>query len=189
MGAIAALALAPLALTGCTGASSSAAPGPTSMASTATASVSPGPTPYVELTPPPLPQAAYSGDESGAKAFAKYFFEVVNYVTATEDSSPLKAISDSKCSTCAKTISSAEKARTAKEKVQGAVFFTKGAEVLPESRPPAYAIQVALSRSAGRTLNAEGSPVASTTPVPDVVFSVHLSWRGDKWLVTEVSNS
>ncbi|MGN6243381.1 MAG: DUF6318 family protein [Motilibacteraceae bacterium] len=183
MGAIAALALAPLALTGCTGASSSAAAGPTPAASTASPAPTPRETP--KPTPPAIPDAAESADEQGAKAFAAYFWQVVNYVGRTRDTVPLQKISSADCKSCNQTIDTATKARAKGESVIGAVVDVRATEII--QRGPVWKVEVGMSRSSGVSVDSQGTPIATTKAVPILVVDMTMERRDGEWVATSVT--
>jgi hypothetical protein len=80
----------------------------------ATASIStPSPTPTASASPsasstptasgsvePAMPKAATKNSAGGAKAFARYFVDLVNYSGATGDTKTLASLSDPRCDGC-----------------------------------------------------------------------------------------
>lgn len=188
MGAIAALALAPLALTGCSGASSSAA-APTPMASTASAS--PSATRTAIATPPSLPDAAKSATRDGAKAFTAFFFEVVNYSIRVSDGTELRRISLASCSTCINTARDADRARSSNWTPVGGEF-----KVVDLAAPGGtgkgvtrLTVDALVSRAAGRVLDGGQSPIASNPASPKIVYEVVVVWQGGKWQVASAKSA
>jgi hypothetical protein len=104
--AVATLALlTPTALLGLTGCAGSANPAPPSTAAPTTApitaptAVASGPA-AAAPTPPAMPGAARAHTRAGAKAFVRYFWDVVDYAQATGDTSPITSISVPGCRGC-----------------------------------------------------------------------------------------
>ena len=62
------------------------------------ASVEPSPEP--SLTPPVLPEEAKQQTPEGAVAFATWWFDTLNYATATGDTAILKSVAGPDCGTC-----------------------------------------------------------------------------------------
>lgn len=56
--------------------------------------------PAVNVPVPGLPIAAKEQSESGASAFAKNYFDLINYTVETNDPEPLKKYSQRKCEIC-----------------------------------------------------------------------------------------
>ena len=71
----------------------------------ATAASSPTATGPVE---PVLPEAANAPTAAGAEAFAKFYWETVNYAQATGDTAPVRAVSASTCQPCASSATAIE---------------------------------------------------------------------------------
>src|SRR5689334_8294933 len=85
-----------LTLTACSG-SADPSPPPTTRSTPTSAAPSPTPSPTV----PVMPEAAKAHTTAGAKAFVRYFWQVVNYAQATGDTAAIAAMTDSKsCSQC-----------------------------------------------------------------------------------------
>src|SRR5689334_1786838 len=85
-------------LTACTGNTGTADPPPATPTTTTTTTPTPTPTQPVA---PVMPQAAKAHTKAGAKAFVRYFWQVVNYAQATGDTAAVADLADSKsCSQC-----------------------------------------------------------------------------------------
>ncbi len=95
--ALTALGLA-ATLTAC---GSEAAPAPAPTPSIA-ASPTPSPTPTASATlaPPVMPEAAKAHTEAGAKAFVIYYWQVVDYSSATLETSLLEKLTGDGCDAC-----------------------------------------------------------------------------------------
>ena len=81
-----------LGLAGCT---SDAAPTPEPLPSR---SASPSPSP--SATPPSLPAEAEGTSPAAAKAFARHYFDLINYAARTGDTADLRAASAHECVSC-----------------------------------------------------------------------------------------
>jgi len=53
---------------------------------------------------PDLPNAAKRNSKDGATAFAKYYFEVINYTVESNDTRPLKRLTSRECQICGETL-------------------------------------------------------------------------------------
>ncbi len=92
--AVVALTLPVLVLSACTDEGSSQEPSPTPSSSSPTPTVTP------TDTGPSIPPEALGDDEESAKAFVKYYFEVVSEGIVTGDMSTLEQLSHAKCESC-----------------------------------------------------------------------------------------
>ena len=89
------IGLALLTLTGCSG-SADPSPPPTTRSTPTSAAPSPTASPTV----PVMPEAAKAHTKAGAKAFVRYFWQVVNYAQATGDTAAIRTLSARKCAEC-----------------------------------------------------------------------------------------
>jgi len=66
-----------------------------------TASPSPSTSPSADdSTPPPLPSVAKQKTVAGAKAFAEYYWQMVNYAQSSQDVAPLRKLGEPTCEAC-----------------------------------------------------------------------------------------
>lgn len=72
-----------------------------------------------ELEPPEMPALAREQTPEGAVAFAEWWFDTLNYATATGDTSGLADASDAQCETCANFISQIEGAYSRGGHIEG----------------------------------------------------------------------
>ena len=93
-------ALSLLTTAGCTGAADPAEPTPPPTPPATASTPSPTPTGPATPTPPVMPDAANAHTKAGAKAFVRYFWQVVNYAQATGDTAPINSLNSSNCSAC-----------------------------------------------------------------------------------------
>lgn len=108
------------AAAGCSGNGNPAEPTSSPPAPSATTSSSPpkaSPSPTAKPTPKPvpasskgpaknwpvpkMPEAAEQKTKAGIVAFAKYYFEIVDYTVLTYDTNPIKAVTEHSCYLCA----------------------------------------------------------------------------------------
>lgn len=61
-----------------------------------------GPATNVEV--PQLPKEARQNTEDGAKAFAEYYFDLINYVVETNKTGPIKKVTTRQCQFCGEAI-------------------------------------------------------------------------------------
>ncbi|QNN52285.1 DUF6318 family protein [Nocardioides mesophilus] len=92
------------ALSACT---SSAEPAPLPSPSPSASSSAPAPSP--SATPPSLPPAASGTSPAAAKAFARHYFDSINYAAATGDTDELRALGAEDCVSCEAIASNIEK--------------------------------------------------------------------------------
>ncbi|MGN6574162.1 MAG: DUF6318 family protein [Nocardioides sp.] len=90
----ASVAVALAAVSGCT---SSAEPTP---APTPTLSSSPSESPSPSAAPPTMPAEAEGTSPRAAKAFARHYFDVINYAARTGDTRQLRKLGTSDCVSC-----------------------------------------------------------------------------------------
>ncbi|MCC3277360.1 DUF6318 family protein [Arthrobacter sp. zg-Y20] len=106
---------AAVVLAGCTGASGDSGTGaasPSPSQSSASATPTPTPTPSAVYKPasaegpaenvplPAMPEEAKVESKEGLEAFARYWYELVNYGYETGDTEPIRAISGPDCAVC-----------------------------------------------------------------------------------------
>jgi len=106
-------------LSGCSSSDSAApTPGvssPAAAVTTTSASVTP------TVAAPVLPEAAKQPTRPGAEAFFRYFIDVYTYTFTSQDTTPMRTISDSGCTFCTGAVEDAESSRANGEHVVGGV--------------------------------------------------------------------
>lgn len=124
----------------------------------------------------------------GAKSFAAFFFDVVNYSTVVTNGDAIRSISESSCSLCVNTAKDADEAGSSGLTPRGGAITVKDVEA-PGGSPAApveMAVDVLVSREAGQLLDKSGSTVASNPADPQTIFNVVVRWEGDQWKVASV---
>nr|WP_269437858.1 DUF6318 family protein [Arthrobacter sp. zg-Y919] len=101
-----------LFLTACTDASGDSGDGDTPSTQASTPTPTPSPTPSATYKPasaegpaenvplPVMPEEAKVQSKEGLEAFAKYWYDLINYGFETGDAEPIRAISGSDCAVC-----------------------------------------------------------------------------------------
>lgn len=207
MGAAATM-LAVLAAAGCSGASSgggasstaspptkgiaSGEPTPpqTSTASSSPASKSPTATPTSKSTAagaPGVPEPARQHTKAGAKAFATYYFDLVNVLYRDPKSGNLKGLEADGCKICKSTDAEMRRMAASGQKYdRDQIKYAISRQVLtPDDGANVF---LTMKQQPAKLLAADGT-VVSTTPTPFVKSIAVLSWQnGNGWRVQDVAN-
>lgn len=83
------------------------------------------PSPEPSLMPPPLPELATQQTSEGAEAFAMWWFDTLNYATATGDTAGLAAASGPDCEACANYIEEIDTAYRFGGRIEGGLYSVK----------------------------------------------------------------
>lgn len=121
------LALAALfvpSLAACGGETAAPAPPPTH-------ALSPSMTPSATVGPPPRPHAAMAGTIAGAKAFVRYYTDLITYAELTLDTAPVEAASLPTCTGCWGGINSLKKFRQHGDQIKGAHLSVRSIVISP----------------------------------------------------------
>jgi hypothetical protein len=171
-------------VSGCTDTSARPKPLPSPSPSSSVAS----PTPSPSATPPSLPAEARGTSAAAAKAFVRYWVEVLNHAGATGNTAQLDEVSDDNCRSCQAVIRSIDEAYRAGgyfrgngwsvETLQPQPFQTKTRPVL--SAGVHIAPQDVLRREGGKVTHFEGGQRS-------MLF--RLQWAGGHWTVLQVDQT
>jgi hypothetical protein len=124
---------------------------------------------------------------SGAQEFAKYWFDSLNYGTATGDIAPLRGASESTCAMCADIVAAIRNSYGDGGYLQGGTYkvrAVKTEEFGLEDRP---VLQISFDRTSRSGFAPDGQ-VRDSVPAASFVNSeITLAWTGDRWKVSIVS--
>ena len=164
------------------------APAPSEQEPSATPSAEPNapePDPTGQApAPPELPQAATQQTPEGAAAFASWWFDTLNYATATGDTGPLTSSSQlTTCESCTSYIDDIDNTY-----VEGGRFT--GSSVAAQVEAPSAVddrvatFQVRLEVGAGTRVTTDGQ-VTELNPESVVVVAATV-WVEDRWLMGDL---
>ena len=185
--------LACLASSGCTGGpddnvtAPTFAPAPSEQEPSATPSAEPSasePDPTGQaLVPPQLPQAATQQTPEGAAAFASWWFDTLNYATATGDTAALRASTEmSVCETCEALITRVEAAYSSGGGIVGGLVRTS--VEAPQTVDEGVATFVVRVDAEGASVHANGE--TEELPPGETVATVAAFWR-DGWVMGDIA--
>ena len=186
--------LACLASSGCTGGpddnvtAPTFAPVPSEQEPSATPSAEPSasePDPTGQApVPPELPQAATQQTPEGAAAFATWWFDTLNYATATGDTRALAEASLPECETCTGFRDRIADAYSTGGRIEGGAL---GVQVQPAPlvQDGVATMQVSGEAGAGVVKTASGETKTElTAETVNIVMAV--AWTGERWIVGEL---
>jgi Family of unknown function (DUF6318) len=190
--ACAAATVSAAALTACSG--GDLPPPPTfGTSGSATGSTSaPAPDPSVNASstatpsPPALPKAATALDAQGASAFARYWFDVVNYTYHSGDTHLIRSLSTAECQFCASFVRDTEKATAQGRRTVGADVSVIAAVVPPPSSNDLFQVQALVDQAAGTEVDAVGNVITSLSPNSKARIDVFLRRDTTSWRVRGV---
>lgn len=169
------------ALTGCVGGSDAQPTPPATPTPSPTSS--PSPTPPAGPTLPPAPEPATG--KKGAKAFVRYYWDVVNYAQATGDTEVLKTLGVDECDSCNVGIETIEN-----NTVQGAVVT--GGHLTPRRLTPRHVSTGSLGEvwSIGVVLDNTDQTVTypdkvQRFPATTITISMAAVQRAGTWTLTD----
>ena len=179
------------AAAGCT--STTGGPGTTTAVGTRSSTVSPTTSPSASVTasltstyPADVPPEARANTPAGAKAFARYFFELANKAYTTPQSGLLAPLSTPNCKTCA-----SYEANSQRYVEQRQRHTTDPVEVIETSLAPdtppgvSQTVDVVIHQRPSHLVDSFGA-VVSTLTDRRAVFAVDLNWTGTYWLVNSI---
>lgn len=170
--AAALLAALVLAATACTGsqAPATAGPSPESPGSSASATTTPTPTPTASYKPadatgraqnvpvPVLPEAAKAETKEGLEAFARYWYELLNYAYETGDLSLISSVSSETCVLCGKVFPGIETWNAEGRWIVGATVTVVAAQsTFVRTTNDNFQVAVQSQQHSGSLKNADGS--------------------------------
>ena len=176
MGRRVVVALFLLALVGCSHSSPKPAPMPSVSTGTASPSASGAPS---------MPAAAEGTDAAAAKAFAKHYFDVINYATVTGDTAPLLALSDPSCESCQAIAQNIDRAYSAGGRIRSQGWEIRLAAVAPGATARAQALDLQVLQHP-ETVVASAGHAPKTYPGGRAAMSIHLRHEGAAWHVARL---
>ena len=137
--------------------------------------------------PPKLAAAAKTHTAAGAKSFATYFLQAVDWGLATTDPYLISAISAPSCRACAGYIQSLTAMRARGDTIRGARIQVVSAAVMRGSLPvqAEYGVQLVIREEASVAAST-GSAAPSTDSRANQDYArVYLDWTAAGWQVVE----
>lgn len=134
------------------------------------------------LVPPTLPAAAKGSNDKAARAFARYWIDMVNYAQATGDTASLAELHGGGCSACTGGVDAVEETYSAGKSVAGGSYQIVLINSLDSGHSNVRVVAMNTERSAQTILNQRGTKVGSS-PAGDTSFKLYLRRDGRRWLV------
>jgi hypothetical protein len=122
---------------------------------------------------------------TGASAFARYYFGVIEQAFASGQVESLRSLSDPKCTGCQAYIDSIIRIRDADETAVGASFTITSAEA-PAFEGPEARVDVIYDTDGSQIIDASGQVVYEEPASDNNGMQVSLRRQGATWTVTEL---
>jgi len=136
------------------------------------------PSPAPTEAAPPLPDLAVQQTPEGAVAFTQWWFETLNYATATGDTAGLRAASDPACGTCDSFVLEIENAFTSGGRIEGGLFDVR-VDPAGALEPLGVRVPVFADVSATEIMRADGSAIKTfDAEQSTIVFTALLTDAG-----------
>jgi hypothetical protein len=129
--------------------------------------------------PVPAPEVS-SGGVEGAKAFVRYYNEVLNYAYATGDTEELQRLSAPGCAACQLSINSVRRFNANGGHVEGGWRAVLSAELPGRPAGPNFQLLVTTSVTEGRVVNRTGQVIHQ-----EPAFKI----RNSTWIVSRESTA
>jgi hypothetical protein len=159
---------------------------PSPSASSAAPPESPEPSAEPTVAAPPLPELATQQTPEGAVAFTEWWFETLNYATATGDTAGLRAVSEDTCGTCSAFAERIESAYLGGGRIQGGAVSVR-VDPPPSVEQGGAALAVFSSTAGGEVEDASGQVTLALT-AEDVALVVAVLWRETRWTVGGITS-
>jgi hypothetical protein len=136
-------------------------------------------------TPPVMPPLAKEKSTAGAKAFIRYFVEVLNYSHVAESTQRLRRLSASDCAVCKAIASAIEEMRRRGGRQEGAEWVILGLGSLPSSESNLFNLVADIRINRGSTRRSSGAQIQHirAAQVHDDFFLV---WQTGTWLLRDL---
>lgn len=149
---------------------------------TSSAEPSADPTATAEaLVAPELPAVATEETPEGAAAFAEWWFETLNYATATGDTEQLRAGFVDPCGTCENFATQAEEAYASGGAIRGGSIDVR-VDVPPQLEEGGVTLAIFVDAEAGEVINAEGE-VTETMTAEELASAMVVVFVDGRWAV------
>jgi hypothetical protein len=173
------VALIVLSLAAC----SHAATAPTSSTPViSTPTVTPSPTATASPAPVLL-DAARQPTRPGAEAFFRYFMAVYSHSLASLDTASLTALSEARCTSCAKVVTSIADARANGDQFSGGAVTVVVAVATPENPSTGLLLQSVINQTALSRIGRDGTKKTSVPAISGQRIDAAMRWNGSTWKV------
>ena len=129
-----------------------------------------------------MPALAKDDSRAGAKAFVRYYVDIINFSWAADSTRRLRQLSDSSCQGCRAAADGIDEVTTAGGYRRGTNWTSREIFLVPLQPASAPIANVAVHVSRG--VFKESKREAAQEIEPGIRrFDFHLEWRGGTWLV------
>jgi hypothetical protein len=180
-----ALALVVLSAAACSDAATAPASPSPAASGTTVAAVSATDSPAASPEPV-LPDAAKQPTRPGAEAFFRYFMTVYAHSLQSLDTGPLTALSEDRCTSCAKVVASIADARAQGDQFSGGAVTVVVAVAAPENPSTGLLLQSVINQTAVSRFGRDGTKKASVPAMSGQRVDAALRWSGSAWKVLEL---
>ena len=170
-------ALLVLGVAGCTSnAEPSPLPSPTS---------SPSPSPSSTAAAPSLPPEAEGTSPAAAKAFVRYYFDVINYSARTGETELLRSLGTPSCISCEAIASNIEDIYSAGGHIESDGWQLQSVNAVPRRHPTRPAFDLGVMQSPESVVASEGA-TASDYPGGKKPMTIYVHGAAGTWQVTRL---
>lgn len=135
----------------------------------------------------PIPPEATAETQSGASAFARYYFSVVvNQAYKDFDTRAVTALSGPQCNSCKNIVSDIDRLRSEGRKVAGERFVIEFAETAPTASDGSAIVDFRYAADRYLEVDQSGVVVRDVPPRVKQDAQVKLVRSGDGWLVSGI---
>jgi hypothetical protein len=138
--------------------------------------------------PAPAPEVSSDGVE-GAKAFVRYYSELLNYAYATGDSRELRRLSSDACLACQRSINAIRHIYEAGGRAEGGWFTVLSIEAIGADPGPRVRLTVTRSGTEFKTLDAKGKVLHSEPAVDAFAATWEVNKGAGIWIVRGIQNT
>lgn len=136
---------------------------------------------------PTYPAAGKVQTPAGAEAAFRHYVDSYTWAFAHADPQPLIGLTVKGCVFCDSVLKNARDAQADGERTRGGAMVIHGLVVTPGNIPTEVLLGLNMSQNGAVTLGREGTPVATTSPDPQMHVDVLMRWVENRWLVADVA--
>jgi hypothetical protein len=133
-----------------------------------------------------VPPSAQAETPEGARAFARYWFEVLNRAASTGDTEELRTLSHPACESCTRFADSIDFLYTDGGGIRGGVFTLTAVESPADKGVAEVPVTVVYDVTETEQLNKDGSVRKRIAPLRQVAGEMSIQRVGDGWQVREL---
>lgn len=135
--------------------------------------------------PPEMPAEAREMTEAGADAFARYWFDVVEYAYATGNTEPLRVLAEPECEICNASIEEIEDRAQRKLTTEGLTIEVLTSAAAPQDER-GVVVTMSVTESASKVVDADGGVHEESPGSGRIAVNVYVANTGNAWRLFEI---